>query len=204
MHDLVARLAAFGGSYLVGSIPTAYLVVKRLKRIDVRSVGSGNVGATNVTRVAGLWAGLVVFLIDVAKGVVAVLVIAPWVLPSTTPQVRLGCGLCAVVGHIFPVFLGFRGGKGVATTIGVLSGAMPMVAATCLLVWVACFLIWRYVSVGSLAAAVTIPLAQIVSHRTPAEVMLGMALALLIIVRHRSNIERLLRGQEHRTRFGAS
>ena len=188
----------------MGSIPTAYLVVKWLKRVDVRRVGSGNVGATNVTRVAGLWAGLFVFFIDVAKGLVAVLVIAPWALPSVTPQVRLGCGLCAVLGHNFPLFLGFRGGKGVATTIGVLFGTMPTVAATYLLVWAVCFLIWRYVSISSLAAAVAIPLAQRVGHQTSTEMMLGIALALLILIRHRSNIERLLRGEEHRARFGAS
>ena len=204
MPEVLAGLAALGGSYLVGSIPTAYLVVKWLKRIDVRRVGSGNVGATNVTRVAGPRAGLFVFLIDVTKGLAAVLVIAPWCLPSATPQLRFGCGLCAVLGHTFPVFLGFRGGKGVATTIGVLFGTVPMAAAAYLLVWTVCFLIWRYVSVSSLAAAVAIPVWQMVSHRSPAEVMLGTALALLIVVRHRSNIERLLRGEEPRARFGTS
>src|SRR3989338_4929889 len=160
MPDILGGLAAFGGSYLVGSVPTAYLVVKWLKRVDVRRVGSGNVGATNVTRVAGLWAGLFVFLIDVAKGLVVVLVIAPWALSSATPQARLGCGLCAVLGHNFPVLLGFRGGEGVATTIGVLFGTMPVVAAAYLLVWAACFFLWRYVSVSSLAAAVAIPVTQ--------------------------------------------
>ena len=204
MPEIGSSLIAFGGSYLVGSIPTAYLVVKGLKHVDVRRIGSGNAGATNVTRVAGLWAGLFVFLIDVAKGLVAVLVIAPWTLPSATPQVRLGCGLCAVLGHNFPLFLGFRGGKGVATTIGVLFGTMPIVAAAYLLVWAACFLIWRYVSISSLAAAVAVPVAQMVDHRTSAEMTLGIALTLLIIVRHRSNIARLLHGEEHRARFGAS
>ena len=128
-------LAAFTGSYLVGSVPTAYLVVKRLKRVDVRTIGSGNVGATNVTRVAGLWAGISVFLVDLAKGLVAVQVLGPWLIHPLTPTLQFSCGLAAILGHAFPVFLNFRGGKGVATTIGVLIGTMPIIAGTYLLVW---------------------------------------------------------------------
>lgn len=194
-------IAALIGSYLIGSIPTAYLLVKWLKRIDVRTVGSGNVGATNVTRVAGTKAGAVVFLLDVAKGLVAVLLIAPWLLSELTPARQLACGLAAVLGHLFPLFLAFHGGKGVATTIGVLLGTMPVVAGVCLLVWVACFLIWRIVSVGSLAAAVMIPLTQAATHHNLPEVLLGTTIAALIVLRHRANIERLLRGSEHR--FGS-
>jgi glycerol-3-phosphate acyltransferase PlsY len=195
MFQLILALI---GCYLVGSIPTAYLVVKWLKRVDVRTIGSGNVGATNVTRIAGIWAGAVVFLIDAVKGLIAVLILARWLLNPLTPVAQLGCGLTAVVGHSFPLFLKFRGGKGVATTIGVLLGTMPLVASVCLIAWVVCFLIWRYVSVGSLAAAATLPLAQIVTRQTLSEVLLGAALALLIIVRHRTNIERLAQGKEHR------
>ncbi len=195
---LSAMLGALVSSYLIGSIPTAYLAVKWLKRIDVRTIGSGNVGATNVARAAGLWAGVVVFLVDVAKGLAAVLLIAPALLSAGSAAQRLGCGLAAVVGHVFPIFLGFRGGKGVATTIGVLVGAMPSVAAVCLFVWVVGFLPWRYVSVGSLAAAVTIPVAQGLAHQSRHEVLVGVALALLIIAKHRANIQRLLAGQEHR------
>lgn len=195
---MMRSLLALAGSYLIGSIPTAYLLVKWLKRIDVRSVGSGNVGATNVARVAGLQAGLVVFLLDATKGLIAVLGIAPWLGGAGTPMMRLACGLAAVLGHTFPIFLGFRGGKGVATTIGVLIGAMPGVAAMYLAVWGACFVLWRYVSVSSLAAAVMIPIAQVLWHQPLAEVGLGSALALLIVARHRANIERLVQGREPR------
>ena len=195
---MVTLAVALIGSYLVGSFPTGYLLVKRLKRVDVRSVGSGNVGATNVTRVAGAWAGRAVFLMDVAKGLIAVLGLAPWLVHPVSPTAQLACGLAAVVGHAFPVFLKFQGGKGVATTIGVLIGAMPAVAGVSLVVWISCFAIWRYVSVGSLAAAAAIPIAQMVTRRPPAELLLGAALALLIVVRHRANIERLLEGREHR------
>ena len=193
-------LAALALSYLVGSIPTAYLVVKWLKRVDVRTIGSGNVGATNVTRAAGLWAGAGVFIVDLAKGLIAVTVIAPWLLHDPTPAARLACGLLAVVGHSFPVFLKLHGGKGVATTIWVLLGAAPLIAGACLFVWLAAFAICRYVSVGSLAAAVTLPVAQLIMHRPLAEIWLGVALAALIILRHRANLARLAQGREHRIR----
>jgi len=195
---LAPLLLSLVASYLIGSIPTAYVLVKRVKRVDIRTMGSGNVGATNVTRVAGVRMGAAVFLIDVMKGLIAVMVIAPWLLVPVTLTAQLSCGLMAVIGHSFPLFLNFRGGKGVATTIGVLLGAMPLVAGVCLVVWVACFLIWRYVSVGSLVAAVALPLAQAAMGQSRSELLLGASLALLIIVRHQANIERLVQGTEHR------
>ena len=190
--------AALLGSYLIGSFPTGFLLVKWLKRVDLRAVGSGNIGATNVGRVAGVWASVFVFVIDAAKGMLAVLVIAPQVLPSPHPAAALACGVAAVSGHNFPLFLTFKGGKGVATTIGVLLSAMPVAGLVYLLVWAMCLMIWRYVSVGSLAAAVSIPLVQLVLRRSPAETLLGVALALLIVLRHRANIQRLRHGTEPR------
>ncbi len=195
MSGLVVALC---GSYLVGSFPTGYVLVKWLKRVDVRTVGSGNVGATNVTRVAGFWSGILVFLVDAVKGAAAVSVVAPWLVHPVSPDVRLGCGLAAVLGHAFPIWLNFRGGKGVATTIGVLVAAMPSVAGICLAAWLVCFVVWRYVSAGSLAAAVVLPPAQWLTGQSQGEVLLGIALALLIIARHQANIARLLKGQEHR------
>ena len=195
---MAGLIAALLGSYLIGSIPTAYLLVKWLKRVDVRTIGSGNVGATNASRVAGIWGGIAVFLLDMAKGLIAVLMIAPWWAQPLTPAARLACGFMAVVGHNLPVFLSFRGGKGVSTTIGVLLGTMPLVAGACVLALVACVLIWRYVSVGALAAAVLLPLAALATHRTLSEIWLGVALSLMIVIRHRANIERLLQGREHR------
>ena len=191
-------LAALAGSYLIGSIPTAFLVVKRLKGVDVRTVGSGNVGATNVTRAAGFRAGLFVFSIDVAKGLAAVLLVAPALQPQPAPLFRLACGFAAVVGHIFPLFLKFHGGKGVATTIGVLASVYPGVALICGGVWLAGFLAGRYVSVASIAAMACLPPLLFAMQRPPAEIRLGAALALLVILKHRSNIQRLLAGTEHR------
>ena len=199
MPPSIPRLiVALAGSYLVGSLPTGYLFVRWLKRIDLRAVGSGNVGATNVTRAAGVGAGSIVLLMDIAKGLIAVVGLAPWLIRPLSPATQLACGLAVVLGHAFPIFLQFQGGKGVATTIGVLLGVMPGIAALCLGVWLMCFLLWRYVSVGSLAAAMILPIAALVTRRPVAEVLLGAALTLLIVIRHRSNIERLVQGTEHR------
>ena len=191
-------LLAVAVSYLVGSIPTAFLVVKQVKQVDIRTVGSGNVGATNVTRVAGRTMGGVVFVLDLAKGVLAARVIAPLLAGPNDPVMRSACGLSAVVGHCFPLFLGFRGGKGVATTIGMLIGTAPVSAVVFLLVWGGCYRLTRYVSVGSLAAAATIPLTLGLTGRSGAEVALGAATAVLVIAKHHANIGRLRSGAEHR------
>ena len=198
MERLSGMVLAIAGSYLVGAIPSGYLIVRWLKRVDVRTVGSGSVGATNVARAAGWGASLLVFTIDVAKGLLAVGLLAPWALGMPMRTERLACGLAAVAGHCYPVFTGFRGGKGVATTIGVLLGAMPELAPTVLLVWACCFAIWRYVSLGSIAAVLMIPTMQVGLHEPGPDAVLGAALAALVIFRHRANIGRLARGEELR------
>jgi len=185
-------------SYLLGAIPTAYLLVKWAKGIDIRTMGSGNVGATNALRTVGLWAGVVVLAIDVLKGIIAAWLIPRWLLGETTPDRSLVCGLAAVLGHDFPCFLRFRGGKGVATTIGVLVGSVPLVAGIVVGVWLVVFGLFRYVSLGSIAAAVAIPLSQLALHQSRREILIGSGLAILIIARHRANISRLLSGAEHR------
>ena len=185
-------------SYAAGSIPTAYLIVRWLKRVDVRTIGSGNVGATNAVRAAGAKVGAMVFLLDLLKGVAAVAWIAPAVIPSAGPADRWACGVAAVVGHMFPFALGFRGGKGVATTIGVLVGAAPAVAGIALAGWIACFSLSRYVSLASIAAVAMIPVAQAVRHEPPAAVGWSALLAGLVIAKHHANIACLLDGTEHR------
>jgi glycerol-3-phosphate acyltransferase PlsY len=134
--------------------------------------------------------------LDTLKGVLAVTLIPSWCLADPDPTARLGCGLAAVIGHAFPVFLRFRGGKGVATTIGVLLTSMPAVAAGGLLVWIVVFLMWRTVSVGSLALATVIPLLQLLDRQPLTQVLFGVALSLLIVLRHRTNITRLVQGTE--------
>ena len=190
-------ILALFASYLVGSLPTAYLIGKT-KGIDIRTIGSGNVGATNALRALGAGAGLAVFLIDALKGAVAVRLIPHMMMGTAPSAVELGCGLAAVLGHDFPWALRFRGGKGVATTIGVLAAAQPWIAVWVVATWLVVFGLARYVSLGSLAAAVAIPIAQWSAHHALPDVAIGAVLAMLIIVQHRSNVRRLFSGAEHR------
>lgn len=188
-------------SYLAGSIPTAYLLVKKLKQVDIRTVGSGNAGATNVTRAAGFKAGLLVFILDALKGVVAVKLIAPYVLASDS-RAALACGVAAVAGHIAPVWLGFKGGKGVATAMGVLFSALPGIALICLAVWFIVFLVWRFVSLASLAAIGMLPVIQWMRRYSSFEITAGAVLALMVILKHQANIKRLCQGTESRWKSG--
>lgn len=188
--------AALGLSYLVGSIPTAYLLVRLLRGVDVRSVGSGNVGATNVVRAAGVGPGVAVFLVDALKGAAAVVLLGGRVGEAWAP---LACGACAIVGHDFPVWLSFRGGKGVATMIGVLAAAVPGAAAVYGLIWAVMFAATRFVSAASLAASLAMPLTVRRLDGTPEEVAIIAGLSVLLIWQHRANIRRLAAGTEHNT-----
>lgn len=194
----MSLLVTLLGCYVLGGVPTAYWLVKWTKRVDLRTVGSGNVGATNALRTAGPWAGLIVLVIDILKGVFAALFIPRWVFGGASSELSLACGVAAVLGHDFSCFLGFQGGKGVATTLGVLLGTSPLVVSVVGGVWAAVFVVSRYVSLGSVSAAVAIPFSQVAFHRPVHDVWLGGCLAGLILVRHRDNLKRLLSGVEHR------
>lgn len=187
-------------AYLLGSFPTSYLVGRWLKGIDIRRHGSGNVGATNVTRVVGKLPGFFVLLVDIAKGWAAVDWVAPWAsgvgIPLATLQPLLG--LCAVCGHLWCPFLGFAGGKGVATAAGVLIGLSPGLAILAAAVWTGTALLTRYVSVSSIVAVTVIPIVMAVTHRPLVWVAVSIALCGLIVLRHRANLSRLLRNEEPR------
>ena len=194
-------------AYLIGSFPTGY-IVGRLRGIDVRSVGSGNVGATNVTRVLGKQFGCPVFVIDFLKGLVAVLLAV--VLGHRFQVDAIGRDLCAavggifsVVGHSYPVWLGFKGGKGVATSLGVIFGISWIAALIMSAVWIITFKATRYVSVASIAAAIALPVAMITllfldELRSPVLVYFSLCLAAIVVFRHRSNLSRLVSGTEPR------
>ncbi len=185
--------------YLVGSFPTAYVLAKGIKGIDIRRVGSGNVGATNVLRALGPLAGLTVLAIDILKGALAVTVVPRLLLGASASGVTvLACGVAAVLGHDFPVWLKFQGGKGVATTIGMLLASQGLAAAIVIGVWCVVFLLWRYVSVASVLAAAALPAAQWLTGHSRGDIALGVGIALLILVQHRSNLQRLRSGTEHR------
>jgi glycerol-3-phosphate acyltransferase PlsY len=193
-----AVAAVLVASYLAGAIPFAFLITKWVRGIDVRTVGSGNVGATNASRVLGRKWFLVVFALDALKGAAPVLLLAglAGVGGESLTHLRMACGLAAILGHVFPVFLGFRGGKGVATGAGVLTALTTWPALCALGVFFAALVAFRYVSLGSvIASAALVPLAWFFGE--PAEVVVFCgAVAALVIVLHRKNMARIAAGTE--------
>jgi glycerol-3-phosphate acyltransferase PlsY len=194
----MAALPWLVASYLLGAVPTSYLAGRLFRGIDLREHGSRNLGATNLYRVLGWRYAIPVGLLDAAKGLVPVLVFAPRV--SSSELFALVCGLLAVLGHVFSVFVGFKGGKGVATAAGVMLGLTPAALGVAALVWALLVYLTGYVSVGSIAAAVIFPLAVylIEPPDRPAILWLDVAVAAAIVWLHRANIKRLLKGTENR------
>lgn len=194
-------------SYLAGSIPTAIIASRIVMKDDIRNHGSGNAGATNVFRVMGWKPALIVVLVDVGKGVAAVILIARigWGANLIDPFIlQIIAGLAAIAGHVWTVFAGFRGGKGMGTAFGVLVSLAPVASLITLAIWIVLVVTVKIVSVGSLCAAVVFPGILFLQKFTwdpelhVALLYLGMALAALVFVTHRSNIKRLLKGEEHR------
>jgi len=181
-------------SFLSGSIPTAYLVTRKVAGLDIRKHGSGNVGATNAFRVVGKKWGSLVFAADFLKGAIPVWVTLA-VFPGT-PLLPFSVGIAAILGHIFTPFLGFKGGKGVATGSGVLFGAYPALFLCVLAAWGLLFLITRTVSVSSLFALLTLVISSFWLVQDRRATLLFFILFLLITWSHRSNIFRLLKGEE--------
>jgi glycerol-3-phosphate acyltransferase PlsY len=191
--------------YLIGSVPFGFLV-GRLAGVDIRRVGSGNIGATNVLRTLGKPYGYTVFLLDFLKGTAAVILsilVIDRVQPGSSKAEFAGilAGVLCVIGHVYPVWLGFKGGKGVATTAGVLFGLMPLASLIVMLVWLLTFQITKYVSVASIGAALALPIAAfMVVHLRKASgltpVYFAICLTVVIVWRHRSNIARLMKGTE--------
>ena len=196
-------------AYLLGSIPVGFLLVRIFRRQDIRTVGSGNIGATNVLRSGGKGLGAATFVLDVVKGALAVLLaamIATPVLPMVPQRnVEALAALFAVLGHMFPVWLRFRGGKGVATGFGVFLIAAPWAALSAITLFAIVFALTRYVSLASILGGASFPIFAwfMVRGERPAFFVAVQAIvALLIIVKHHPNIRRLLDGNEHR--FGAA
>ncbi|MDR0968917.1 MAG: glycerol-3-phosphate 1-O-acyltransferase PlsY [Lentimicrobiaceae bacterium] len=204
---LIGYLFAIFCAYLLGSIPTAVWIGKLFFGVDVRTQGSGNAGATNTIRVLGLKAGIPVLLIDVSKGFAAVK-LAPLIFTLTgggeaTAYLSLACALAVVLGHIFPVFAGFRGGKGVATLLGVALGLFPHAALCALCVFVILLLATGYVSVGSIFAGLSFPFFVVFLFPPSNEILqyLAFFVAILLLFTHRKNMKRLLNGSESKTLY---
>lgn len=187
------------GAYLIGSLPSGLWVGRLTAGVDVRNLGSRRSGATNVQRVLGLRAGVIVAVLDVAKGLVPVLLVRGL---SGNPYLAAVAGLLAVVGHVWPVFADFGGGRGVSTTAGALAGLAPVPVLCCFLVMAVTVALSRYVSLGSLAAAFTVgPLtAAWLGHAPQSDAALIIAVlgGALVALRHQDNVHRLLQGKERR------
>jgi acyl phosphate:glycerol-3-phosphate acyltransferase len=184
-------------AYLAGATPTSYLVGRFAFGMDLREHGSGNLGATNVFRVLGWKAALPVVFVDVAKGWIPTALFPRWD-AAAAPEWALAYGAAAIVGHVFSVYVGFKGGKGVATSAGVFAALAPWATLAALVVWVAVVAGTRIVSLGSLLAAVTLPVAVYLTGEPAMERWLAAGLAVFVVYAHRSNIGRLVRGREHR------
>ncbi len=193
-------------AYLLGSVPSAIWVGKRFYGIDVREHGSGNAGATNTFRVLGKKAGIPVLLLDILKGFLAVklaylqtVYLPDNLVPFT--NVKLAFGFAAVIGHIFPVFAGFRGGKGIATLLGLVLALHLQAALGALGIFMVVLLVTKYVSLGSMLAGISFPLFIVFVFKTkvPSLIIFSCVVAILIILTHQKNIERLLKHNENKT-----
>jgi len=195
------------GAYLLGSIPTAVWIGRLFFGLDIRDHGSKNAGATNTIRVLGFKAGIPVLIVDVLKGFLAVKLItllpeAP-VTPEGYVRLQLLLGILSVVGHIFPVFAGFRGGKGVATMTGILIALHPIITLICAGVFFLTLFLSRYVSLSSILAGVSYPVLVIFVFRTPllSMIIFSILIAVVLILTHQKNIGRLIRNEESKADF---
>lgn len=191
-------------AYLLGSIPTAVWLGRMKYGVDVREHGSKNAGATNTFRVLGKKPGIVVLCIDICKGLLAVML--PFIFlqldwnDDTLIQLKIVSALAVVIGHVFPLYVGFKGGKGVATSLGVIIGVHPPAAAICLGVFLIVFIVFNYVSLGAICASILFPILIYFVFQTTsiALITFSCALSLAVILAHRKNIGRLWRGEENK------
>lgn len=199
LPNLLGLLAA----YLVGSIPSAVWISRTFYNIDIREYGSGNAGATNTFRVLGKKPGVIVLLMDVLKGFFAVkLAYLMGDYDSQSPEFidfEIALAVCGLLGHIFPVFVGFRGGKGVATMLGILIGIHPAAALVCAVMFLITLYLSGYVSLSSMVSGITFPIVIMVFYSTNSSInIFSLAVAILILVTHQRNIERIIRKEESR------
>ncbi len=208
VHTAAADVLLLLMSYLLGAFPAGLLVGKMVKGIDVRDYGSGNIGASNVWRTMGpLW-GIGVFLFDFCKGYIPTLLTSRMhtaaqdsISHSISPWLVVGVGMAAILGHNFSPFLRFKGGKGVATSLGVVYGLSPEAAALGFAVWLVCLAVTRYISVSSIVAAVVTSVALLALHRDLPHALFALLVALFVVVKHRANMARVTAGTEPKVSF---
>ena len=208
LMNILAVAVAFVSAYLLGSIPTSVWYGRAFFRVDVRDFGSGNAGATNTFRVLGKRAGTIVLLCDMLKGYSAALLAtlllqSGYISETNVLMFKLIFGLIAVVGHLYPVFAQFRGGKGVATLLGMVLATHPEVAVVCIGIFLLVVIASQYVSLGSLLAALSFPILLLLrvfgQKESPLLIVFGFVVFLLVVLTHKKNISRIISGQESRT-----
>jgi glycerol-3-phosphate acyltransferase PlsY len=205
MIELVLKA---GLSYLLGSVMGSLVIARLTGGADIRTLGSGNAGATNALRTQGRRVGLAVLAIDLTKGWIATGVLAPWVLPSVIPSAAAPlalwcaplCGIAVMLGHVYPLWYGFRGGKGVATLLGAVLGINAWLLLPMMLTWLAAVIVFGYVGLASILAAVALAVAIAVTSQGAPLIAFGIVSVLLILYTHRSNIARMRTGTESRAR----
>lgn len=200
MYSLLSLISAVISAYLIGSFPTSFILTKALKGVDIRDAGSKNAGATNVLRTVGKIPAMITLITDILKGILAVTVIADFFYQFDIDLVydfyRGILGLTAICGHVWPVFLRFRGGKGVATTLGVALVIAPSILLPSLVIWLLIFFITHYVSLASIFALMAFPILCAIFKATFYTTIFSVAICGLVIYKHKGNIERLLKGTE--------
>ncbi|MCK8817748.1 glycerol-3-phosphate 1-O-acyltransferase PlsY [Natroniella sulfidigena] len=193
---MVRLVLAMGNSYLLGSIPFGLLVAKFVKGVDIRKYGSGNIGATNAYRIMGLGMGILVALLDIGKGFLGVTIASR--LFQGEPFLILLIGVMAIVGHNWSLFLKFTGGRGVATSVGVLISLAPGAILIVFIVWVLIVATTKYVSLGSIVGATLIPIMMFLFNKPTVYVLFGLLIAIFVLYGHKPNIKRLLAGTENK------
>lgn len=203
---MLLTIVALLASYLLGSIPTAYLFGRALKGIDIRKVGSGNVGATNALRVLGKGAGITVLVIDILKGLIAVTFLADLCVNKPilwqAQNLRIFMGLCCICGHNWTVFLQFKGGKGIATSFGVLLGlsmkvpGLNIVVGLVIVTWMVVFFSTRMVSLASIIGAIALPVLCFFFKQPILITLASLLLCIFVIIRHKANLTRIFQGKE--------
>lgn len=200
MTDNVISVVLIIFAYLIGSIPVG-VILGKVKGIDPRKTGSGNIGATNVMRAGGKILGIITLLGDAAKGLIPVAIAAALGMDVLVIAIA---GLAAFLGHVFPVFLRFKGGKGVATALGVYIAIRPLVILGAFVVFIIVFLIWRYISLASIVGAVVVPIGLYLVKAPREFIVMAGLIGIIVIIRHKENITRLIKGTESKLSFSGS
>jgi len=200
MTNNVIKIVLIIFAYLIGSIPVG-VILGKMKGIDPRKTGSGNIGATNVMRAGGKALGIITLLGDAAKGFVPVAVAT--VLNADYLTIAI-VGLAVFLGHVFSIFLGFRGGKGVATALGVYIAIRPLVILGAFIIFIIVFMIWRYMSLASIVGAIVVPIGLYLVKAPCEFIVMAGIIGIIVIIRHKENISRLIKGTENKLSFSSS